>query len=102
MTAGYDAIVPDVGTLRLRQQEIPFDHPDSRWMFRKRLLATRAAHDTFGPEIILRCHEALMRLARERSGIDYLQVFVDHTNDERRLWFIEDAEVVTALLPSDY
>lgn len=95
-------VLPAVGTLQLREQEIPFDHPDSRWAFRKRLVATRAAHDAFGPEIILRCHEALLRLARDRAGIDYLQVFVDQTDDGRRLWFIEDGQVVTALLPSDY
>ena len=96
--------LPAVGTLQLRQQEIPFDHPDSRWMFRKRLVATRAAHETFAPEIILRCHEALMRLAREHSGIDYLQVFVTDTlsSDGPRLWFIEDVLAVTALLPSEY
>jgi hypothetical protein len=94
--------LPAVGALQLRQQEIPFDHPDSRWVFRKRLVATRAAHDTFGPETILRCHEALLRLARRQDGIDYLQVFVDLEDDDRRLWFIEDGQVVTALLPSDY
>ncbi len=94
--------LPAVGTLRLRSQEIRFDHPDSRWTFRKRLLATRAAHDAFGPEVILRCYETLLQLARERAGIDYLQVFVDQADPDRRLWFIEDGEVVTALLPSDY
>ena len=94
--------LPAVGALQLREQEILFDHPDSRWTFRKPLVATRAAHDTFGPETILRCHEALLRLARERSGIDYLQVFIDRAIDDRRLWFIEDGQVVTALLPEDY
>lgn len=96
------SLLPTVGTLQLRRQEITFDHPDSRWAFRKRLVATRAAHDRFGPETILQCDEALMRLARARGGVDYLQVFVDQADDDRRLWFIEDGQVVTALLPSDY
>jgi hypothetical protein len=34
-------------------------------------------------------------LARQHDGIDYLQVF-------ENLWFIEDAEVVPALLPENY
>lgn len=84
-------------------QEIPLDHRDSRFFFTKRLVATRAAFDTFGPELILDRYLFLQEQARRCNGLDYLQVFEDHANPEGpKLWFIEDGVVVTALLPSDY
>lgn len=84
-------------------QEIPLDHRDSRFFFRKRLVATRAAFDTFGPFEILAQYFFLQEQAERCKGLDYLQVFEDQANpDGPKLWFIEDAEFVTALLPSDY
>lgn len=86
-----------------RVQEIPYDDPHSRFFFRKDFVSTRAALDTFGIIAILACHQALIDQARRCNGIDYLQVFEDHANPHGpNLWFIEDAEYVTALLPSDY
>ena len=86
-----------------RVQEIPYDHRDSHFFFRKRLVATRAACDLFGPFEILAQYLFLQEQAQRCNGIDYLQVFEDHANpDEPNLWFIEDGEAVTALLPSDY
>jgi hypothetical protein len=87
--------------LVLKAQEIPFDHPDSRCAFDKQLVATRAALATFGVLPILACHLHLKGLARQHDGLDYLQVF-ENREDGPNLWFIEDAEVVTALLPEDY
>lgn len=89
--------------LVLKQQEIPLDHPDSRCMFRKTLVATRAALDTFGSLLILRFYLALQHRAMKEGGLDYLQVFEKRSEPPGpNLWFIEDGQVVTALLPSDY
>lgn len=89
--------------LGLRKQDDPYDHPNSRFMFRKRLMATPAALAAFGLEVIQGCHVELQLLALEHRGLDYAQAFDDLTNPEGpALWFIEDDQVVTALLPSDY
>jgi len=90
----------------LKVQEIPYDHPDSRYFFRpsaeKPFLATPAAI-TMYREAIYRCLLRLQSLAREKNGLDYLQVFDDPDRAEA-LWFIEDDDggAITALLPSDY
>jgi len=89
--------------LVLRPQDHPFGHPDCRFYFRKPLVATPAALEAFGPEPIHRCHHELQQLAITHHGLDYAQAFDDRAHpDGPALWFIEDAEVVTALLPSDY
>lgn len=93
-------------TPTLKMQEIPYDHPDSVCMFvpgpEKPLLVTPAAVEEYR-ESIYRCLLRLQELAREKKGIDYLQVFEDPDRSEA-LWFIEDGEggAITALLPSDY
>ena len=86
-----------------RAQEIAYDHPDSRFMFDKPLVVTRAAWNAFGPQVVLRIYAFLQDQARRCSGLDHAQVFDDAANVQGpNLWFIEDAETVTALLPSDY
>lgn len=90
----------------LKVQEIPYDHPDSRNFFQpsaeKPFVATQAAIAMYR-HAILRCLMQLQTLAREKNGIDYLQVFDDPDRPEA-LWFIEDDDggAITALLPSDY
>jgi hypothetical protein len=90
----------------LKVQEIPYDHPDSRYMFQpgpeQPFLSTPAAIAMYR-ETIYNCLMQLQELAREKSGIDYLQVFDDPDRPEG-LWFMEDDEgrAITALLPSDY
>lgn len=90
----------------LKIQEIPYDHPDSRYFFRpsaeKPFLATPAAIEMYR-EAIYRCLLQLQTLAREKDGLDYLQVF-DDPDRAAALWFIEDDDggAITALLPSDY
>jgi len=86
--------------LLLRRQDHSFDHPDSRFMFTKPLVVTPGALEAFGLEVIQRCLLELQRLAAEHHGLDYGQAFDTHAVEP--LWFIEDGEVVTALLPSDY
>lgn len=87
----------------LQDQEIPFAHPASRFRFRKPLVVTRAALATFGVEPIVGCYVWLQDVARTKNGLDYLQVFADEVNaDTPKLWFMENAKVVTSLLPSDY
>ena len=90
----------------LKVQEIPYDHPDSRYMFQpgseKPFLATPAAIAVYRAAIY-DCLTRLQALAREKNGLDYLQVFDDPDRPEG-LWFMEDDEggAITALLPSDY
>jgi hypothetical protein len=92
--------------LRLKPQEIPTDDPASQWFFRpspdKPFIATTAALDTFGTDIIIQCLRELRAAADRHHGIDYLQVFESSTGE--RLWFIEDGPggAITALLPDDY
>ena len=86
--------------LVVRRQDHPFDHHDSRFLFRKELVATPAALETLVLETTRRCYLKLQQLAQEHDGLDYAQAF-DAAGGEP-LWFIEDADVVTALLPSDY
>ena len=90
----------------LKAQEIPFDSPDSRYMFQpgpeKPLVATPAAIELYR-HAIHACLCQLQTLARDKKGLDYLQVFEDPDKREA-LWFIEDdtGGAITALLPSDY
>ena len=89
----------------LKQQEIPFDDPDSNNMFQpgpeKALVATPAAIELYSHEIVLACFRLLQQNAEEHGGLDYLQVFESGTDEQANLWFIEDA-AIKALLPSDY
>lgn len=91
----------------LQTQEIPFDHPDSVNKFLpspdKPLVATPAAIAMYTHQAIYDCLMQLRKLADEKDGLDYLQVFVDPDKPEN-LWFIEDGEggAITALLPSDH
>jgi hypothetical protein len=66
-------------------------------------VATPAALERYGRDIIVACLQLLQRKAAELEGVDYLQVFEDPTQGDR-LWFMEDDEggAITALLPSDY
>ncbi len=88
--------------LKRKPQEIPLDHPVSRWRFTGQLVATPAALDAFGAELILPVYLILQTLAEKHDGVDYLQVFEDPTGADSRLWFIDDETHVTALLPLDY
>ena len=89
-----------------KAQEIPLDHPDSCCMFQpglKPFLATPAALELYGEQTIIGCLRQLQDLAREHTGLDYLQVFTDPGKSDA-LWFIEDGDggAINALLPSDY
>ena len=89
--------------LVLRRQDDPFDLHDSRFRFSKPLVATPAALEAFGLEVVQRCLLELQQLAEQHHGLDYAQAFDDQANpDGPPLWIIEDDQVVTALLPSDY
>lgn len=93
--------------ITLKPQEIPFDDPDSCYMFMptatKPFGATPAALQLYGRATIVLCLLHLQRTAREHGGLDYLQVFTDPDQPEA-LWFIEDGVggAITALLPSDH
>lgn len=88
-------------SFRLKDQEIPLDDPRSRHRFRKPFVSTKGALDTFGPELLLACPLEIQAKAEQHSGLDYLQVF-ETPEGAPNLWFIEDGEAVTALLPDEY
>jgi len=91
----------------LKTQEIPFDHAESDRRFlpshAKPFVATPAALEAYGPDVIRQCLASLQKLALVHGGLDRLQVFTDPSKPEA-LWFIEDGPggAITALLPSDY
>ncbi len=90
----------------LKVQEIPFEDPDSRYMFQpsaeKPFVATPACIELYR-DAIYHCLIQLQQLAVEKNGLDYLQVFDDPDKPEG-LWFIEDDDggAITALLPSEH
>jgi hypothetical protein len=91
---------------QLKPQEIPLDDPRSDCFFQpgpKPFLATPAALELYGNDVVVRCLRQLQDLAKNHDGLDYLQVFTDPLKAEP-LWFIEDGDggAITALLPSDY
>jgi len=91
--------------LRLKPQEIPLGHPDSRYYFNTQpYVATRSALDAYGEGVIGSCLVYLQRQARAYKGLDYLQVFEDIEGKRSPLWFIDDGDggATTALLPDDY
>ncbi|WP_254510270.1 hypothetical protein [Anatilimnocola floriformis] len=63
----------------LKQQEIPFDSPEFRYLFQplgeKPFVATTAAIAEYTAETIERCLTLLPGRAALHSGLDYLQVF---------------------------
>lgn len=85
----------------LKDQEIPLDDPQSRFRFQKPFVSTKGALSTFGPELLFACLLELQAKAAEHDGLDYLQVF-ETPEELPNLWFIEDGQVVTALLPEEY
>ena len=92
----------------LKTQEIPFGHPESCNMFApspdKPLVATPAAIEAYGHEVIVACLRVLQDQAKRYQGIDYLQVFKTPDPGKEDLWFMEDGPggAITALLPSDH
>ena len=87
-----------------QKQEIPFDHPDSRFFFRllsgKSVVATSNAIAEFSQIEIVNLLLLLEKEAKKHDGLDYLQTF--KSKDGRKLWIIEDGLVITALLPEEY
>ncbi len=89
-------------SVKLKPQEIPFDHPDSKWQFNpltKQLVATSAAIRLYQADI-REAIDQLRILADKEGGLDYLQIF--ESDRPENLWLIEDEIAITALLPSDY
>lgn len=100
MGAVKENLVPvDDTSSALQIQEIPFDHPDSRCMFDSPVYTTPGALETHGADTIALCLQELQKLARQRGGLDYLQVFRLLGGP---LWIIDSDRYVTALLPEEY
>jgi hypothetical protein len=87
--------------LGLKDQEIPLGDLRSHFHFRKPFVSTQGALSTFGPLVLNTCLAELQAKADEYGGLDYLQVF-QAPEGLPNLWFIEDEQVVTALLPEEY
>jgi hypothetical protein len=88
----------------LTVQELPFEDPESHYMFQpgpeKPFVATPAAIAMYR-DAVYRCLVNLQELARKKCGLDYFQVFED-PDKPQALWFMEDEAAITALLPSDH
>lgn len=87
--------------LHLKPQETPVDDVRSSCRFQKQFVATPGALEEFGSGVILSCLFELQDLARRQEGLQYLQVY-EKAKGGATLWFIEDGQAVTALLPSEY
>ena len=72
---------------------------EGHYKFSGRFVATRCAIEKFGDSVIIAAHIIWQKQAKQKGGLDYLQVF---EIDGQRLWFIDDVTHVTCLLPSDY
>ncbi|HBG26120.1 MAG: hypothetical protein A2Y10_16330 [Planctomycetes bacterium GWF2_41_51] len=72
---------------------------EGSYQFNGQSVATRNAIDKFGNEVIIAAHIILLKKVKEKGGLDYLQVF---EIDGEKLWFIDDVDHITALLPEDY
>ena len=77
---------------------LPQEH-DGNCTFNGQFVATPAAIEEFGQATIIAAHLILRQQVEHRGGLDYLQVF---EINGQRLWFIDDVNHVTCLLPSDY
>jgi hypothetical protein len=92
------------GEIELVAQEIPLDDPNSRFRFdpfEKQFVATRGAIGDFGVTVIHGCTRVLQAKVKEHDGLDYLQIFRIGP-EKKKLWFIEDGQAITALLPDEY
>ena len=74
----------------------------SHCRFNGQLVSTPAAITEFGQLLIVARYDYLQGKVEQFDGIDYLQVFADPKEWDRKLWFIDDGTHVKALLPEDY
>ena len=81
-------------TFKLLPQE-----QEGNYKFNGQFVATSAAVAKFGEAVIIAAHIMLQKEAKQKGGMDYLQVF---EIDGQKLWFIDDITHVTCLLPEDY
>ena len=85
------------------QQECPIrllpQEREGRCRFDGPFVATRNASNKFGDGVILAALGVVKARVAAEGGLDYFQV-LDIGGE--RLWLIDDASVVTALLPDDY
>jgi hypothetical protein len=72
---------------------------EGKCTFDSQFVATRNATDKFGEAVIVAAHIILLKVVKQKGGLDYLQVF---EVDGEKLWFIDDVSHVTCLLPEDY
>jgi len=81
-------------TIKLLMQE-----QEGTYQFDGKFVTTPAAVEKFGEAAIVAAHIMLLKQVKQKGGLDYLQVF---DIDGEKLWFIDDVNHVTCLLPSDY
>ena len=81
-------------TIKLLPQE-----KEGGYKFNGKFVATRNSIEKCGEPVIFAAYMMLLKEVKRKGGLDYLQVF---EIDGEKLWFIDDINHVTALLPSDY
>lgn len=92
-------VIFDDTSSALEMQEIPFCHPDSRCMFDGPFYSTPGALEAHGAVTIALCVRELQKLAADRNGLDYLQIF---RLPNGPLWIMDRGHYVSVLLPSEY
>ena len=89
----------------LKQQEIPYDHPDSKWMFDPDAdiavaitPAAKAIYNDDAYELLA----ILTKLAKRHNGLDRIQVFVKPDPNVPNLWVAEAEDSIVFHLPSEH
>ena len=88
----------------LKMQELPFDHPDSKWMFDPEAdvavaitPAAKAIYNDYAYELLA----IRTDLAKRHNGLARLQIFVSFDPKVEDLWVQESEDAIVFHLPSD-
>jgi hypothetical protein len=90
----------------LKQQELSYDHPDSRWMFDPEAEdvavaitpAAKAIYNDYAYELLA----VLTDLAKRHQGVDRLQIFMSPDPNVEDLWVEEGMDAIVFHLPSEH
>jgi hypothetical protein len=89
----------------LKQQEIPYDHPDSKWMFDSNagvaVAITPAAKEIYNDQAY-ELLAILTAMAKRYRGLDSLQIFMSPDPNVKDLWIQEAEDAIVFHLPSDH
>jgi hypothetical protein len=90
----------------LKQQEIPYDHPDSSCMFDPDAEdlavaitpAAKAIYNDYAYELLA----VLTALAKRHNGLDRLQIFMSQDPQVEDLWVEQGHDAIVFHLPSEH